>query len=161
VTCRCLAPARYVGLSRFVSAWPCPVKPFSSQKTKDKEKPGYVHCANHFQGTLLLHAQQEFGSPSISCRVMINELIKKRSSWDAQVHLCMLDCMGSNPTLLIQRQGDRIFAVLVGRWTCLLEPLPVTFVLVWPLLLWEGWCTWMGARPSGCVVASTAMQTTF
>jgi hypothetical protein len=29
VTCRCLAPARHVGLSRFVSAWPCPVKPFS------------------------------------------------------------------------------------------------------------------------------------
>jgi hypothetical protein len=30
------APARHVGLSRFVSAWPCPVKPFSSLKKKKK-----------------------------------------------------------------------------------------------------------------------------
>jgi hypothetical protein len=34
VTCRCLAPARHDGLSRFVSAWPCPVKPFSQLKTR-------------------------------------------------------------------------------------------------------------------------------
>jgi hypothetical protein len=32
VPCRCFAPARHVGLSRFVSAWPCLVKPFSSIK---------------------------------------------------------------------------------------------------------------------------------
>ncbi len=31
VPCRCLAPGRHVGLSRFVSAWHCPVEPFSSK----------------------------------------------------------------------------------------------------------------------------------
>jgi hypothetical protein len=36
VPCQCLAPARHVGLSRFVSAWPCPVKPFSSKKKKKR-----------------------------------------------------------------------------------------------------------------------------
>ncbi len=36
VTCRCLAPARDVGLSRFVSAWPCHVKPSSSNQKKKK-----------------------------------------------------------------------------------------------------------------------------
>jgi hypothetical protein len=32
VPCRCFAPAHHVGFSRFVSAWPCPLKPFSSKK---------------------------------------------------------------------------------------------------------------------------------
>jgi hypothetical protein len=36
VPCRCFAPARHVGLSRFISAWPCPVKPFSSKQKKKK-----------------------------------------------------------------------------------------------------------------------------
>jgi hypothetical protein len=30
VPCRCFAPARHVGLSRFVSAWPCPLKPLQN-----------------------------------------------------------------------------------------------------------------------------------
>ncbi len=38
-----LAPARHVGLSRFVSAWPCPVEPFSSKQKKTKKKQGEDH----------------------------------------------------------------------------------------------------------------------
>jgi hypothetical protein len=56
VTCRCLAPARHVGLSRFVSAWPCPVKPFSPPKINKNENISFTPHADHmvvFFSTLL------------------------------------------------------------------------------------------------------------
>jgi hypothetical protein len=43
-TCRCFAPARHVGLSRFGSAWPCPVS-LSPQTKKNINKNKKSGCA--------------------------------------------------------------------------------------------------------------------